>query len=256
MIRPVASIVLMAWVLSPIAVLVLRAAGRSWPFPALWPSIDAGGVATLVADSRLAAALASSLWLAVWTGVTSCALGFALGQRLARATRGVRTTTLALALLSVVAPPVALALGLQVAMIGAGLAGTMTGVWLAHLVPATGYLVLFAAGVFSAYDFGVHDEARTLGATRWQVITRVAWPLLRPRLVEGALLGGLVSWGQLALTLLIGGGVVRTLPIELLAFVRAGDDQLGAAAALVLTVPPLLGLGLVHTAIRRTGATW
>ncbi|MGD9902780.1 MAG: ABC transporter permease [Vicinamibacterales bacterium] len=247
---------LTAWVLAPLVVLVVRAVGRTWPFPELWPSSMRGGALVALVDARLLAASTTSLALAVWTGVTSSALAFAFARSLARAPRAVRTTALALALLSVVAPPVALALGLQVAMLGLGLSGTVSGVYLAHLVPATGYLTLFAAGVFSAYDFTVHDEARTLGATRWHVATRVAWPLLRPRLVEGALLGALVSWGQLALTLLVGGGLVRTLPVELLAFLRAGDDQLGAAAALVLTVPPLLGLGLVQTATRRSGATW
>ena len=29
--------------------------------------------------------------------------------------------------------------------------------------------------------------AQALGATRWQVTARVTWPLLRPRLLEGAL---------------------------------------------------------------------
>lgn len=247
---------LTVWVLAPLAVLLMRAIGRTWPFPELWPSSIGGGALLALADARLLDALTTSLALAAWTGVTGSALGFALARSLAGAPRPVRTMALALALLSVVAPPVALALGLQVAMLGLGLSGTVSGVYLAHLVPATGYLTLFAAGVFSAYDFTVHDEARTLGATPWQVVSRVAWPLLRPRLVEGALLGALVSWGQLALTLLVGGGFVRTLPVELLAFLRAGDDQLGAAAAIVLAVPPLLAVGLVQTATRRTGATW
>lgn len=247
---------LLAWVLAPVAVLVLRALAPAWPFPELWPQRGAASVWPTITTPRLLDALGTSVALAVWTGVTSCTVGFALARALTRASVAVRTTTLALALFSVVAPPVALALGLQVALVGLGVSATLPGVWLAHLVPATGYLTLFAAGVFSAYDFALHDEARTLGATRWQVAARVAWPLLRPRLLEGAVLGALVSWGQLALTLLIGGGVVRTLPLELLAFVRSGDDQLGAAAALVLAVPPLLGLGLVQTATRRAGTVW
>ena len=63
-----------------------------------------------------------------------------------------------------------------------------------------------------------------------------------------------MSWGQLALTLLIGGGVVRTLPLELLSFVQSGNDQLGALAALVLTIPPMLPLGVLQVGTRRTGA--
>lgn len=244
------------WMLAPVLMLVLRAVTRTWPFPLLWPESFAGDAWTVFADRRLLTSLATSFALAVGTGVTSSAIGFAIAHALVPAPRRTQAFTLAAALFAVVAPPVALALGLQVALIGLGLDGTLAGVWLAHLVPATGYLAIFAHGVLTAYDFALHDEARTLGASRWQVFTRITWPLLRPRLVEGAVLGALVSWGQLALTLLIGGGLVRTLPVELLAFVRAGDDQLGAAAALVLMLPPLLGLGLLGTATRRTEVMW
>ncbi len=246
---------LAVWIAAPILMLGLRAVARGWPFPGIVPvgGVDAGAWLGF-ADVRLLSALVMSMGLALITGAASCGLGFGIAGAMVDTSRRSRTLAMALALFSVVAPPIALAVGLQVAMVALRLNGTVTGVWLAHLVPATGYLTLFAAGVFGAFDFSLHDEARTLGATRWQVFTRVTLPLLGPRLAEGVLLGGLVSWGQVALTALVGGGVVRTLPVELLAFVRAGDDQLGAAAALVLTLPPGLALGLLHAATRRSGA--
>lgn len=250
-------ILLALWVLAPVLMLALRAVVRAWPYPALWPdAFDFSATWTVVADPRLFGAFITSVALAVGTGLTSCALGFAVAHAVVPASRQARTVTLAAALFSVVAPPVALALGLQVALIAVGLNGTVVGVWLAHLIPATGYLALFAYGVFTAYDTSLGDEARTLGASQWQVLTRVTFPIVRPRVVEGIVLGALVSWGQLALTLLVGGGLVRTLPVELLAFVRAGDDQLGAAASLVLMAPPVLALRLLHTATRRAGVVW
>jgi hypothetical protein len=45
------------------------------------------------------------------------------------------------------------------------------------------------------------------------------------------------------------------LPVELLSYVRAGDDRIGALAALLLTVPPLLALGLLQAGATRTGAS-
>ena len=130
----------------------------------------------------------------------------------------------------------------------------MGGVFLAHLVPATGYVTLYFLGVLTAYDPGVEEAARTLGATPRQVLWRVTLPLLRARLGEGALLGALVSWGQLALSLVVGAGAVRTLPIELLSSLRAGDDRAGAAASLALAVIPALGLLLTRLRWRAAGA--
>jgi putative spermidine/putrescine transport system permease protein len=154
----------------------------------------------------------------------------------------------------VIAPPIALGVGVQVLALRANLGGTLAGVLFAHLVPATGYLTLFLLGVLGAWDRGAEDEARSLGARPAQVLWRVTLPALRAPLAQAVALGALVSWGQLALTLLVGGGVVRTLPVEVLAFLRAGDDRLAAVAAILLTIPPALAFGMLQRGAQRTGA--
>lgn len=259
MMRPVQRWMLVAlgvWTLTPIGLLALRALSQSWRFPELLPPLaELPLFAGVLVSPRILEALVTSLLLAAATGLASTTVGFVVARSAARGPRRMRLATLALALFAVVAPPIALGVGLQVAMLGVGVSGTLAGVWLAHLVPAVGYLTLFADGVFTTFDFAVDDEARTLGASRWQVLSRLTVPMLKDRLREGVVLGGLVSWGQLAITTLIGGGLVRTLPVELMAFVRAGDDRLGAAAGLVLTLPPLLAIGLLQVGRRRLGAS-
>ncbi len=245
---------LAVWAVGPVLMLGLRALAPSWRYPDVVPDVvDLMPVVAAGAGGRLGAALGTSVFIAVATAAISTTVGFVIGRTAVRARGVVRHATLALALFTVVAPPVALGVGLQVAMLQLGLVGSSAGVLLTHLVPATGYLTLFGVGVFTSFDFSLSDEARTLGASRWQVLTRVTLPLLRPRLAEAAVLGGLVSWSQLATTLLIGGGIVRTLPVELLSFVQSGNDQLGALAALALTLPPLFALGLLRIGTRRAG---
>ncbi|MBS1817589.1 MAG: ABC transporter permease subunit [Acidobacteria bacterium] len=246
---------LAGWVLTPIVVLALRAVSLSWRYPQIMPMATAsGGAFEALADPRLVAAAATSFWLALATGVLGTVLGFVTARLVTRASGRLQQLTWLGALFLVVAPPLASGVGLQVVMLSLGFGGTVLGVLLAHLVPATGYLTLFAAGILGSMQSGIEDEARTLGASRLQVWTRVLLPQLAPRFAESVVLGALISWGQLALTLLVGGGVVRTLPVELLSLVRSGNDQAGALAALVLSLPPLLGLGLLVRATRRTGA--
>src|SRR5262245_16975033 len=206
---------LLAWVFTPIAILTIRALAESWRFPRILP--DATDVRTALSAAgggRLASALFVSSALAIAAGAIGTLFGFAIARSAAHATGFSRRLTLAAAFFTVITPPLALGVGLQVALLSIGLGGTFAGVLLAHLVPVTGYLTLFAIGVFSALDRSLEDEARTLGASRWQVVSRVLVPLLRRRLAEAMLLGGLVSWGQFAVTLLVGGGLVRTLPVE------------------------------------------
>jgi putative spermidine/putrescine transport system permease protein len=247
-------VTLAVWSVAPVLMLLVRAVAPAWRYPDLLPAAASVSLASSGAARRVAAAMGTSLVLALFTGPAAALIGFVLARGIARARPIWRRIATSAALLPVIASPIALGVGLQVFALELGVSGTMLGVWLAHLVPAIGYVTLFAAGVLTAFDLSLEEEARTLGATRWQAVTRVTLPLLRRRLAEAMVLGALVSWGQLALTLLIGGGIVRTLPVELLSLVRSGNDQHGALAALVLSVPPALALGLLQVGARRTGA--
>jgi putative spermidine/putrescine transport system permease protein len=247
---------LTAWAFTPIAVLIVRAMAQSWRFPQILPDLaDVRPALSAAANGRVTSAMIASLALAFASGSIGTILGFAIARSAVRVGGQFQQLTLAAAFFTVVAPPIALGVGLQVAVLGIGLGGTFTGVFFAHLVPVTGYLTLFAVGVFASFDGSLEDEARTLGASRWQVLWRIVVPLLRRRLGEGLILGGLVSWGQLALTLLVGGGLVRTLPVELLSIVQSGNDQAGAFAALILSVPPMFAIGLLTVGAKRTGAS-
>ncbi|MEP6687384.1 MAG: ABC transporter permease subunit [Gemmatimonadales bacterium] len=251
--RLVAFGALAAVALAPFALLALWSVGRDWFYPALLPRRYSGEWwADLFHGGRLLAATATSLLLGVGTGALTCAAGLPVGRALARVTGWQRHAGAALVFLPVAAPPIALATGLQYSFLSLGLGGTVAGVLLAHAVPAIGYGSLFFLGVFEAFDNRVEDEAHSLGASPRQTMMRVVLPLLRRPLADGFLLGFLVSWSQVPLTLLIGGGLVRTLPIEVFALVRAGQDAAAATGALVLLVPALAALAATRLGVART----
>lgn len=244
---------LAVWSLLPLAVLLVVSWSGGWRFPSLlgaapgtpaWAQISGGW-------GRLVGALGTSLGLAAATGALATAGGLPLGRALAGLRGGWRRLGAGAAFLPVAAPPLALGVGLQVTFLRLGMGGTGGGVLLAHLVPALGYTTLFFLGVFAAYDTEIEEEAGRLGAGPWQTLGRVTLPLLRRPLAEAAVLGFLVSWAQVPLTLLVGQGRVRTLPVEVLAWTQAGQDPLAAAGALSLTLPPLLLMAGAVLAVRR-----
>lgn len=239
--------------LVPLSVLIVRSIAREWFFPALLPArADLESWRTLLDGGRIAGALGTSVGLAVTTGVLAAAAAFPIGRAMADLRGWRRGVAAGCAFLPVAVPPIALGAGLHISFLALGLAGTLGGVLVAHLVPALGYASLFFLGVFAAYDPRFEDEARALGASGTQVLRHVTLPLLRRPLVEAAALGALVSWAQLPLTLLIGGGAVRTLPVEVLAYVQAGQDRYAATGALLLVVPAIAILGAAALAARRT----
>ena len=224
-----------------------------WLFPALAPeTFTLQGWRDVASAGALGPALVSSAALAVATGVLGTALALPVGRALARLRGWPRHLGAAAAFLPVAAPPLALGTGLQVVALAVGVGGTMTGVLLSHLVPAVGYLTLLFLGTFTLYDARAEEAARTLGATAWQTWWRVTLPLLQRPITEAVAVGFLVSWTQVALTLVVGAGAVRTLPLELFAYVRAGQDRAAAAGALLLIVPAAMALATLRWAVRRT----
>ena len=235
----------------PLALLALWSVSREWFYPALWPPRLTGESWAAVVGGGTGASVVRSVAIATLTGALGSVLALPVGRGLAALTGWRRHLGAALAFLPVAAPPIALGAGLQYAFLRLGLGSTVAGVVLAHLVPALGYLALYFLGVFTVFDARVEDEARSLGATPWQVLARVTLPMLRRPLAEAFALGFLVSWSQVALTLLIGGGQVRTLPVELFAYLRSGQERYAATGALLLTLPPLAALAAARFAARR-----
>ncbi|MBA3890835.1 MAG: ABC transporter permease subunit [Gemmatimonadaceae bacterium] len=250
--RAIALVLLGAGALVPLAVLLLQSAAAPWFYPALL--LDAlaldGWAAALSPAMR--EALSRSLLIGIMVAAVATPIAATVGRAVAQLDGWRLHLGAALVFLPVAAPPIAIATGLQVVILRAGAGGTTAGVVLAHLVPAVGYLTLYFIGVFRAYDDRVEEAARTLGASRWHTLVRVHLPLLRRPLAEAAMLGFLVSWAQYALTLVIGGGAVRTLPLTVYSLVRAGQDQQAAIGALLLITPAALALTALGLAARRT----
>ena len=228
--------------LAPLALLGLWSVGDRWFFPALLPphlTVDAWRA---LLGRRLATEAATSVVVALSTASLSCLLALPVGRAMARLSGWRRRVAAGLAFVPVAAPPIALGLGLQYAFVRLGLGGTIIGVIAAHVVPATSFLAIYFAGVFSALDPRIEDEARSLGAKPLQVWTRVTIPIVKRQIGDALALGFLVSWAQVPLTLVIGGGIVRTLPLAVYDYLRSGETRYAAAGALLLTVPPMLAL--------------
>lgn len=251
--RRVLLVGLAVWTLLPLALLGVVSLSGGWRFPTLL-GVAPGSVpwsATGPGGGALGGALLTSGALAVLTGIVAAGLGLPLGRSLSRMRGWTAGIGAACAFLPVAAPPIALGVGLQITFLALGLGGSFVGVLLAHAIPAIGYTSLFFLGVFAGFDPRIEEEARGLGAGAVQTLFRVTLPLLRRPLAEAFVLGFLVSWAQVPLTLLVGQGRVRTLTVEVLAWLQAGQDPLAAAGSTLLAVPPLLLMALAGLAIRR-----
>jgi len=243
--RNITSAALVISVLMPFAVLIIWSFSSRWFYPQLWPEqwgLRAWQYIFGTAGTQIIAGLIQSMLVALATAAISIVIGVPAGRALGLYDFKAKDTISVMLMLPVIVPPLCVAMGLQLWFIKLGLAETFIGVVLVHLTFCLPYSVFVMWGVFSNYDPDYENQARSLGANSWEIITRVMLPLTLPGILVAGLFSFLLSWSQYLSTLIIGGGRITTLPILLFALMGSGDRPVAAAVSMVFVAPAFLVL--------------
>lgn len=208
---------------------------RSWAGRWLWPDVIPPEWSGRAWGAVRVEPVVNSLGLAAVAMIGAVMLGLALAGAFRRSA-WVRWAVLTMALL----PPLAMGVGLHGLFLRLGLTDLWWGVALVHLLPTTPYAVMAVAASLSRFDDDLAAQARTLGASGWQVWRYVKGPALLPGIATGAAFAFVISWSQYVLTALIGGGRVLTLPMALVGYQKSGDEAVAAAVALVFLGAPVM----------------
>ncbi|PHQ71886.1 MAG: hypothetical protein COB93_02100 [Sneathiella sp.] len=249
---------MLTWLILPLLPLALWSISHRWYFPDILPSeyslhawkyvfSDTAGVMTALGQTTLIALGTTAL--AVLIGVPA---GRALGLYHFKGKALVELLILA----PTIVPGIAVVLGIHVVFLKLGLANSLFGVMIVHLIPALPYMVLVMAGVFANYNPAIEAQARSLGANPLQAFWYVTLPAILPGLLVGCFFTFLVSWSQYILTLVIGGGRVATLPLLLFNFATSGRNDITGAIGILYILPGVIVLVLAarHLSGRNSAA--
>jgi molybdate transport system permease protein len=233
--------------LLPLVALVVRA-----PWSDAWQQLSAPEVRQ---------ALRLSLICSLWATALALVFGVPLAWVLARVPFPGRSLVRALTTLSMVLPPVVGGLALLLAFgrrgfvgqwldrwLGVRLPFTTAGAALAETFVAMPFLVLTVEGALKSLDTRYEDAARTLGAGRWAVFTRVTLPMIRPSVVAGAVLAWARALGEFGATITFAGnfpGRTQTMPLAVYLALESRPE-----AAIVLSLVMLAVSLLVLVALR------
>lgn len=246
--RTLLTAVLAVWFILPLTPLGLWVLADRWSYPAAVPqSWGVDGIRSALAQGASPAFLRSLV-----LGLAVSAIATPLGALAARAMAYHRlpfaTAVNAVLFAPLALPAFAAVFGLNVMLLKMHIP-PLVGVTLVLSVYALPYTTYTMRVAYGAHDLAFEDEARTLGASRWQVLARVHLPLLAPALARSAFLAFLVGWSDYLVTLLVGGGMFVTVPLLVASAASGtGNDSVVAVLSMTAVLPPLillLGLGLV-----------
>ena len=232
----------------PLMALIVRAFADAWRGPALVPqAFGLRGIREAFSGMALEA-FGTSLVVALCVTALAVALGWpaarVLGERRLRRP-GLVFLALAMPLL---VPSYAIGEGLTEWFLRLGLADSVPGLVLAHLVRVLPYVIVILLSGFGPRLRELEDMGRSQGLSPLQRWRWVTLPGVAPTLAAAAFLGFLVSWSEYGASLAVGGGRPM-LPLVLLPFVRA-DPQVAAALSLLFLAPAAAALALTARAAR------
>ena len=130
-----------------------------------------------------------------------------------------------------------------------GLAGTLPGVILIHILVCLLFGTWISTSAFKAVPESLEEAARSVGATRWQAFWRILMPLAAPGLLVSIVFVFVTSLTEFTGTFFLGLPFVTTLPM-LLYSASGYNMQFASVLALVLLVPSILFMVLTERIFR------
>jgi putative spermidine/putrescine transport system permease protein len=168
-----------------------------------WREFDLGGVLVVTLEVALAVVVISLL------------IGVPAAYALARRTFPGKRVVMVAFLLPILIPPITYGVPLATVLYKFHLAGKLTGVILANLVPAVPFVILVMTPFIEQIDPKIEAAARMCGARTRVIFTRILGPLLVPGMLAAAILILVRTVGMFELTFLTAGPDSQTLVVAL-----------------------------------------
>ncbi len=242
----------------------------------LWP------FATLVTEAVTASAVADTfgrsttwrvLWFTLWQAVISTALtvliGLAPAYVIARYEFRGRTVLVGLLTSMFVLPTVVMGAAF-LALLPDSIDRTVWAVLAAHVVFNLAVVVRVVGSLWEHLPTDMEAAAATLGASRWNVVTQISLPLVRPAVTAAATIVFLFTFTSYGVIRVLAAPGTRTIEVEVWRRATQLGDAGGAAVLALLQLGALVALvgwstlaqrrharaiGLLPTAARRRPRT-
>ncbi|HEV8228268.1 MAG TPA: ABC transporter permease subunit [Methylomirabilota bacterium] len=245
------ALVLAAFVIvGPLLSLLLWSLAERWTYPAAWPQRLGLRYWSRMLTGDFLDPLRMSLLIATIVTVAALVCAVPLGYALARLRFPGRTLVLLAFLLPQAFPQLPVFAAATREFYRWGLAGTVSGVVLVHLVGGLVFAVWTMTAVFRSIEASLEEAAYDLGASTTRAFLTVSLPLAVPGLVASALLVFLYSLDEFTGTLLVGAPFVTTLPVYMYTASQGYEMQIASVTALVLMVPGAVLLLLLERFLR------
>lgn len=185
-------------------------------------------------------AMWTSTYLAILATGISLLVGFSAAFVIDRFKFPGRAMFELLVLSPIVMPMVVLGLALLYILSSLGIAQTLTGLLVGHILITIPYVVRSLLSGLLLFNRTLEEAALNLGASPFRAVTRVTIPVLMPNLMAAAIFAFVTSFGNVTLSIFLAGAASVTLPVRIFTFVESSYDPTVAAVSGVVIIATLV----------------
>ncbi len=226
----------------------------AWPFATL---LVEAVTTTAIADTVGRASTWDVIWFTAWQAVVSTVLtigvGLAPAYVLARFEFLGRTVLVGLLTAMFVLPTVVMGAAF-LALLPDALDRTVWAVIGAHVVFNLAVVVRVVGSLWEHLPTDMEAAAATLGASRWQVVTQISLPLVRPAVAAAATIVFLFTFTSYGVIRILAAPGTRTIEVEVWRRATQLGDIGGAAVLAILQLAALIAIVTWSTVAQRRHA--
>lgn len=196
----------------------------------------------VLADRHILPAAGISLMVSIIVTAATGALAFPTAWALAQFPFRLKRMVEVFVLAPIIVPGIVVAVSLGELFFRFGLAGTIAGVIVVQIVGTLPFMIRILTATLEGIPNELIYAARTLGASPFVAVTRIALPLAWPGFAAGGLLTFIASFEEFEKSFMVGAPKVRTLATQLWSYLGGEALVLPTAAVVtfILLVPMLV----------------
>jgi len=205
-------------------------------------------------DRRMIAIVLDTLIVALLSASISTIIGVAGALAIQNMrTRRMRNTLLTLNNVMIVSPDVIIGASFLMLFVAVGMELGFATVLLAHVAFSVPIVVLMVLPKLQEMSPTLIYAALDLGASKWDVLTRVIVPYISPGILAGFFMALTYSLDDFAVTFFVTGGGFTTLSVEIYSLARRGISlTINALSTLMFLATLVLVVGYYFIATRQT----
>jgi putative spermidine/putrescine transport system permease protein len=241
--------------LIPIAVIAVWSLSGRWSWPSLVPeSLSLRGINELFGGySGAMQVLGSSILISLVVALLAVIIAVMTARALVIYDFKGKALLSFGTILPIIIPSTVFGMGIHVLFIKIGLSDTVLGVIIVHLICALPYAIKIMTDITAAFGNKLEEQASVLGATPGQILKDITLPCLIPGLISSASMAYILSFSQYFITLIIGGGNVKTFTMMMVPYLQSGDRTIASAYSMVFICSTLIVFMIFEKSVKKFG---